>query len=120
MARYAKPTRGAIVVDDGARAALTDHGRSLLAVGIVRCDGAFEPGDAVELVALDGTPLGKGLVGVAAAELRGQPRGVEAMHRDRLVLYERAGSATTSGGRVTAPSAAEETSEAYLARTPVV
>lgn len=116
--QYAKPTRGSIVVDDGARAALMDHGRSLLAVGIVSCDGAFEPGDAIELVALDGTPLGKGLVGAAAAELRGRPRGVEAVHRDRLVLYERAGAATTSGGRVTAPSDAEETSAAYLASTP--
>ena len=116
--RYAKPTRGSIVVDDGARAALTDHGRSLLAVGIVHCHGSFEPGDAVELVALDGTPLGKGLVGAPAAELRGQPRGVEAVHRDRLVLYDRAGAPTTSGGRVTAPSDAEETSAAYFASTP--
>ena len=118
--RHAKPTRGTIVVDDGARAALEEHGRSLLAVGIVRCDGSFEPGDAVELVALDGTQLGKGLVGAAAAELRGRPRGVEAIHRDRLVLYERTGSATTPGARVTAPSDAEETSAAYFASTPDV
>ncbi len=112
---HAKPARGSVVVDDGARAALTEHGRSLLAVGIVSCDGSFEPGDAVELVALDGTPLGKGLVGAAAAQLRLRSRGVEAVHRDKLVLYDLA-----VGGRVTAPSDAEETSAAYLASTPDV
>ena len=84
--RHAKSTRGTIVVDDGARVALTEQGRSLLAVGIVRCDGSFEAGDAVELVALDGTPLGKGLAGAAATELSSRPRGLEAVHRDRLVL----------------------------------
>jgi hypothetical protein len=31
--------------------------------------------------------LGKGIAGACAAELRGRPRGVEAVHRDRLVLY---------------------------------
>jgi glutamate 5-kinase len=86
--RHAKPPSGRLVVDDGARAALAQEGRSLLAVGIVRCEGAFVPGDAVELVALDGTVLGKGLAGAGAAELRDRPRGLEAVHRDRLVLYE--------------------------------
>jgi len=86
--RHAKPSSGRLIVDDGAREALTAGGRSLLAVGVVECTGSFEPGDAVELAALDGTVLGKGIVGASAAELRGRPRGVEAVHRDRLVLYE--------------------------------
>ena len=86
--RHAKPASGRLVLDDGARAALAQEGRSLLAVGVVRCEGTFAPGDAVELVALDGTVLGKGLAGAGAAELRERPRGVEAVHRDRLVLYE--------------------------------
>ena len=116
--RYAKPTRGSVVVDDGARVALAEHGSSLLAVGIVRCEGSFEPGDAVELVALDGTVLGKGIVGASATELSRRSRGIEAVHRDRLVLYEPMGTETTSGGRVTAPSDAEETSAAYFASTP--
>jgi glutamate 5-kinase len=85
--RHAKPARGTLVLDDGARAAVVESGRSLLAVGIVRCDGAFVAGDAVELAALDGTALGKGLVSADAADLRARPRGVEAIHRDRLVLY---------------------------------
>jgi glutamate 5-kinase len=85
--RHAKPAAGRLVVDDGAREALVAGGRSLLAVGVVECVGSFEPGDAVELAALDGTVLGKGIVGASAEELRGRPRGVEAVHRDRLVLY---------------------------------
>lgn len=85
--RHAKPARGTLVLDDGARDAILTGGRSLLAVGVVSCDGAFEEGDAVELAASDGTALGKGIAGAGAAELRARPRGVEAVHRDRLVLY---------------------------------
>jgi glutamate 5-kinase len=85
--RHAKPADGKLVLDDGARDAILTGGRSLLAVGVAECEGAFEEGDAVELVAVDGTVLGKGIAGAGAAELRGRPRGVEAVHRDRLVLY---------------------------------
>ena len=85
--QHAKPTSGRLVLDDGARDAIASGGRSLLAVGVVSCDGSFEPGDAVELAALDGTVIGKGIAGASAAELRDRPRGVEAVHRDRLVLY---------------------------------
>jgi glutamate 5-kinase len=85
--RHAKPPAGKLVLDDGARDAILIGGRSLLAVGVVACDGEFDEGDAVELVSTDGTVLGKGIAGAGAAELRGRPRGVEAVHRDRLVLY---------------------------------
>jgi hypothetical protein len=44
----------------------------------------------VELVALDGTLIGKGLAGAAADELIARARGLEAVHRDRLVLYDAA------------------------------
>ncbi len=86
--RHAKPTRGAAVLDDGARRALVEDGRSLLAVGVARCEGHFVAGDAIELTALDGTALGKGIAGAGAAELEQRPRGLEAVHRDRLILYE--------------------------------
>jgi glutamate 5-kinase len=85
--RHAKPAAGTLVLDDGAREAILTGGRSLLAVGVAECEGAFQEGDAVELTALDGTRIGKGIAGASAAELRGKPRGVEAVHRDRLVLY---------------------------------
>jgi glutamate 5-kinase len=85
--RHAKPASGRIVVDAGARRALVEEGRSLLAVGVVRCEGSFVPGDAVELAGPDGEVFAKGIASAGAAELAGRARGLEAVHRDRLVVY---------------------------------
>jgi hypothetical protein len=74
-------------------------------------------GDAVELAAPDGTGFAKGLASVGSTEIQGRTRGVEVVHRDRLVVYD-AGSGADTGARVTAPSEADETSAAYFARTP--
>jgi glutamate 5-kinase len=115
--RHAKPVAARVVVDDGARAAVVEQGRSLLAVGIVDCQGTFTAGDAVELAVPGGTVFAKGLASVGSAEIEGRPRGVEVVHRDRLVLYG-AGTGSDTGARVTAPSEADETSAAYLASTP--
>ncbi len=82
--RFGKPVRGRIGVDEGARRALLEDGASLLGVGVVSCEGAFEPGDAVELVGPDGIPFAKGIASVPAREAG--TRGVEAVHRDRLVV----------------------------------
>ena len=96
--KYAKPTHGRLVVDDGAAAALRERGTSLLPVGITKVEGEFEPGDAVE-VAANGHAIGKGIVNYSAAELRRViglktpevrellPRAAdEAVHRDYFVL----------------------------------
>jgi glutamate 5-kinase len=117
--RYAKPAVGRLVVDEGAQSALLVHGRSLLAVGVVHCEGSFAAGDAVELEAPDGNVFAKGLTSVGADEIRGRPRGVEVVHRDRLALYD-TGSGSGERGRVIAPSDADETSAAYFASTPDV
>jgi glutamate 5-kinase len=117
--RYAKPAVGRLVVDDGAQSALLVHGRSLLAVGVVSCEGTFAAGDAVELAAADGNVFAKGLTSVGADEIRGRPRGVEVVHRDRLALYD-TGSGSGVSGSVIAPSEADETSAAYFASTPDV
>ena len=85
--RFGKPSAGRLRVDGGARRAVSDEGRSLLAVGVVSSEGRFEAGDAVELVGPDGTVFGKGIVSVAADELAGRPRGLEVVHRERLVVY---------------------------------
>jgi glutamate 5-kinase len=96
--KYAKPTRGRIVVDAGAARALREEGTSLLPVGIVDVSGQFDAGDAVE-VAHDGAPVGKGICNYSADELR-EVRGLksaavrrvlpraseEAVHRDYFVL----------------------------------
>jgi glutamate 5-kinase len=102
--KYAKPSHGRLVIDDGAASALRDRGKSLLPVGIVKVEGEFEAGDAVEVTAnshagAGGQPIGKGIVNYSAAELRRVigmktaevrellPRASdEAVHRDYFVL----------------------------------
>jgi glutamate 5-kinase len=96
--RYAKPARGRVTIDDGAERALRERGTSLLPVGVVEVEGDFEAGDAVE-VRCGGHPVGKGIVGYSATELREikglktdevqklLPRATEeAVHRDYFVL----------------------------------
>jgi glutamate 5-kinase len=85
--RFGKPVAGRLHVDEGARRALVETGASLLGVGVERCEGRFDPGAAVELVGPDGVVFGKGIAGAGAEELDARPRGVEAVHRDKLVLY---------------------------------
>ena len=85
--RFGKPVVGRLQVDAGARRAVTAENRSLLAVGVVACEGRFEAGDAVELVGPDGVPFAKGIAGAGTAEISGRPRGLEAVHRDRLVVF---------------------------------
>ena len=85
--RFAKEPAGALHVDDGARRAVVDEGRSLLAVGVTGCDGRFDAGDAVELVGPDGVAFARGVAGASASEIAERSAGHEAVHRDRLVVY---------------------------------
>jgi glutamate 5-kinase len=81
--RHGKRVAARIAVDAGAQRALVDRGASLLAVGITGVEGTFRAGDGVELVGPDGLPFARGIASVDAADLA---PGVEAVHRDRLVL----------------------------------
>jgi glutamate 5-kinase len=93
---FARGASGRVVVDEGARRALVEGGRSLLPAGVRAVEGSFEPEDAVEVVDGDGRVFAKGLVGVGAATLRSVagrrtdqlPDGVahEVIHRDDLVI----------------------------------
>jgi len=93
---YALGASGRLVVDDGARRALVDGRRSLLAAGVVGWSGQFEPDDAVEIAGTDGAVFAKGLVRHAsarAAEWVGRrsdalPEDLSpvAVHRDDLVV----------------------------------
>src|SRR6202042_2859502 len=49
--KYAKPSRGTLVVDAGAARALREGSASLLPVGVVEVIGEFDAGDAVEIAA---------------------------------------------------------------------
>ena len=70
-----------------ARGAASPRRQSLLAVGVCAVTGTSRPGDAVELVAPTASRSRRGWRR-GSAELARKPRGVEAIHRDRLVLYE--------------------------------
>lgn len=67
---FARDATGTLVVDDGARRAITEHGRSLLPAGVREARGSFEPDDAVEIVGLDGAVIAKGLVRYRSARAR--------------------------------------------------
>ena len=85
---FALGSSGGLTVDDGARAALTGRGRSLLAAGVSGVTGGFRPDDAVEIAGPDGVVFAKGLVRVhaeRAAEWMGR-RSQVVVHRDDLVL----------------------------------
>jgi glutamate 5-kinase len=84
--RHGKRVVGRIHVDSGARRAIVARGASLLAVGVTASEGGFQAGDGVELVGPDGHVFARGIASAAAAELAERPVGVEAVHRDRLVL----------------------------------
>lgn len=83
--------RGAIEVDEGARAAIVESGRSLLPAGVRGVEGDFEPGSAV-MVTAAGRPVAKGLVRMSAAEVRSSAgrhsseTGGVVIHRDDLVI----------------------------------
>jgi glutamate 5-kinase len=86
IAFYQRPA-GALVVDAGARRALTEQGRSLLAPGVVRGEGDFSPGDVVSIRDLEGSEFARGLVRVSSTELPGGTQARrEVVHRDDLVI----------------------------------
>jgi len=66
---YTLKSQGSIIVDKGAKDALTLNGRSLLASGITDVKGDFESGEAVDIVGPDGKTIAKGLVNYHSPEL---------------------------------------------------
>jgi glutamate 5-kinase len=97
---FALAVHGRIHVDAGAAEALRTRGVSLLGVGVVRADGSFAAGDAVEVVDPTGRTVARGLSNydvadvarlagrstVAAASTLGAGFAREVIHRDDLVV----------------------------------
>ena len=97
-------SRGAIMVDDGAKAALIGRGSSLLPVGMVQVEGSFEAGDIVDIkdraghlfargrasAASDVLELSCGLTqqALAANRLLAELAHKPVVHRDELVVFE--------------------------------
>jgi glutamate 5-kinase len=103
--KYAKPSRGTLLIDEGAVRAVKEGSASLLPVGVLEVIGEFDAGDAVDIAPPsppgDGPvrPLAKGISNYSAEELRQVigmksaavravlPRASEeAVHRDYLVV----------------------------------
>jgi glutamate 5-kinase len=97
---FGSRVKGSIVINEGARKMLAERGKSLLAAGIVGCEGGFDVGDLVGVVDEGHVQIARGLTNYAASELaliRGkhsdeieQVLGYkdfdEVIHRDNLVL----------------------------------
>jgi glutamate 5-kinase len=97
---FTKKPRGKFLLDDGARKAILDGGKSLLPSGIKQIEGGFERGDAVRLCSMEGVEFAKGVTNYNASELSrimgrktceieallGYKYGDEIVHRDNLVL----------------------------------
>jgi glutamate 5-kinase len=97
---YGNHPAGTIVVDLGARTALTERGSSLLPAGVTGVEGRFAEGDAVALSGPDGEVFARGLAGLSStaldrvkglktaqiAEREPKLAGTEVVHRDHLVI----------------------------------
>lgn len=79
--------RGTLVVDEGAKKALREKGKSLLPPGITRCEGDFRAGEVVRICDLEGTEFARGKVKFGSEEIRaGQLKRLEIIHCDNLVV----------------------------------
>jgi glutamate 5-kinase len=92
--------KGDLVVDEGAKKAIVQKGKSLLPSGVVKIKGPFDRGDLVTCVGPRGKEFARGLVNYSASELekiKGLRSGLieitlgykysdEVIHRDDLVV----------------------------------
>jgi len=67
---YTLRSRGKITLDEGAKHALIDEGRSLLPSGIMKVDGEFCVGDPVSCIDEQGNVVAKGITNYSAEEIR--------------------------------------------------
>jgi len=96
--------RGAVTIDAGALAKLSQEGKSLLPIGMTGVQGDFSRGDVIAIRAPDGREMARGLANYASAEARllcrkpttdietllGYVAEPEMVHRDNLVLLPQA------------------------------
>ena len=94
------PTKGEIMVDQGATLALRDQNRSLLPAGVNEVDGEFQRGDIVYIVRPDGEKVACGIANYSSEDIArikgtrsdriqsilGYHYGQEVVHRNNMVL----------------------------------
>ena len=98
--RFTGRPRGGIVVDEGARRALCESGKSLLPSGVLDVEGEFGPGDIVRISTADGRVFARGLTNYSSDDVHrikglnssriqpvlGHKCYDEVVHRDNLAL----------------------------------
>lgn len=100
---FGRAPQGTVKVDDGARSAIWDEGKSLLAVGITDCSGGFACGDLIEIIDPGGDVFARGLTNYGCEELK-KIKGLkiseisavlgsdieaeEVVHRDCMVVFK--------------------------------
>ena len=98
---YGRLIEGELTIDDGAKDALINKGKSLLAIGVKAVQGTFAKGDMVIISDLEGNEVGRGLVNFTSSEVKkilmlpspkikeiiGEGCKEEIIHRDDMVLY---------------------------------
>lgn len=98
--------RGTLHIDSGAVRALQERGASLLPIGVIRVEGVFAIGDAVQIVGPDSEVIARGLSSYGSHEIAliaGQPTdqiertlgyiyATAVVHRDDLSLTEAGGA----------------------------
>jgi glutamate 5-kinase len=97
---YTARPKGRLVVDNGAKRAVVQQGKSLLPVGVTAVEGDFKKGDVVAICDADGCEVARGLSNYSSADagkIRGLPTEqiaaslgadpyTELVHRDNLVV----------------------------------
>lgn len=92
--------KGEVVIDEGAKHALCEGGKSLLPAGVLSVSGTFAPGDAIVLKDTSGAVIARGLTALSSQDLeavRGMKSsrimevlpaaaGKTVIHRDHLVI----------------------------------
>ncbi|MCX5757746.1 MAG: glutamate 5-kinase [Candidatus Hydrogenedentes bacterium] len=99
---FGRKAQGAVRIDNGARAALLERGKSLLAAGIADVQGHFTAGAAIKVLDTAGREIARGLTNYGSEDLLrikgcsskeiaailGQKDFDEAIHRNNLVVLQ--------------------------------
>jgi len=66
---FSSKPKGAICIDDGARTALVDKNKSLLASGIISASGNFRSGDVVKVIDSNEREIARGVTNYSASDI---------------------------------------------------
>jgi glutamate 5-kinase len=100
---FSAQLKGRIQLDDGARQAILEKNKSLLAAGITGTQGEFQKGDVVALCDAEGHVIARGLTNYSSADLErvkglksekisqvlGRRPYEEVIHRDNLAIVKK-------------------------------